>query len=293
MKRIFLKFIPILLLLTLVLCASACDTNKFWGYVTGEGIGSFDGEEDNSGLVYNQGTIEGANNSLADTIEEILPSVVDVTCTATYVPLYGKSWLMETRGSGVIIDEDEEYLYILGSYQTMYFPETAVGQNRQLYNLSGVQARVTFMDGEDCTATFLKFIPSADTGLIRVTKSDVTSDYTVATVPTTWALEEGDEIIAISNPLGVLGGTVTTGIVSAEREMQLNEYVTMEVLQTDAELTVNSGGILFTKSGRFVGVVYAKAVGEGIEGLNFAIPADNILEAYHTEGILEGIVIGE
>lgn len=294
MKKFLTKFIPLFLLVSLVVLWSACDASKLWGYMTGEGIGSFDGANDDSDLVYNQGTVEITQNPLADTIEEILPSVVNVTCTATYQSLFGNTQLSAITGSGVVIDEDEEYLYILISYQTMNFSKTVVAQHGQIYNLVGtITVGVSFMDGEDYGATFVKYLPSVDSGLLRVKKTVVTSEYEVATPPDSWNINDGEEIIAISNPLGVLGGTVTTGIVSAEREMELGDEQTMEVLQTDAEITVNSGGILFSKSGRLVGVVYAKAIGEGIEGLNFAIPIDNILDAYHSDGFLKGIKIGE
>lgn len=295
MKGFLSKFIPLLLLVALVMCVSACDAGKLWGYMTGEGIGDYEVAEDESDLVYNRGTVEITQNSLADTIEDILPSVVDISCSATYRPTYGfgSAQQFTMTGSGVVISEDENYIYILGSYQTMYFPQTKITQNGN-YSLYGmVTVVVTFMDGLQCQATFVKFIPTADTGLIKVDKSALGSEYEVATPPDSWSIKDGDEIIAISNPLGVLGGTVTTGIMSAERLMELSDELTIEVLQTDAEITVNSGGILFSTSGKLVGVVYAKAVGEGIEGLTFAIPVDNMLYAYHSEGFLEGVVIGE
>lgn len=293
MKRILTKIVPIFLLIALLITTSACDLGKLWGYITGESIGSFDGSNDDSDLVYNQGTIETTINPLADTIEDILPSVVDVTCTATYRQLLGSTKLFANTGSGVVIDEDEEYLYVLISYQTMYFPKTAVDQNGQILNFYGtITVGVKFMDGVDCGATFVKDMPSIDSGLLKVKKSDVVSEYKVATIPHSWLVKDGEEIIAVSNPLGVLGGTVTTGIVSAEREMEFSDELTMEVLQTDAELTVNSGGILFTKSGSLLGIVYAKAIGTGIEGLTFAIPLVNILDEYHSVGFLKDIVIG-
>lgn len=291
MKRIFTKIIPILLLLSIIFCFSGCDFEKLWGYVTGEGIGSFDGVDDDSDLVYNQGTVEGANNPLADTIDEVIPSVVDVVCSATYIPFVGNYKLVESIGSGVVIDEDDDYLYIVASYQSVYFAESTT-INGSTYHLNGVNAKVKFMDGVVADATYVALLPSADTGLLKVEKQGLTTNYNVAKLPSV-AIGEGDGLIAVSNPLGVLGGTVTTGIVSALRNMQLNDYVTMPIIQTDAEITVNSGGILFTFDGEFVGVIYAKAIGTGIEGLNFAIPVDKILDAYHQNGFLGEVVIGE
>ena len=291
MKSICKKLLPIILILVFVVTLTACDFDKFWGYVTGDGIGDFDGKNDTSQVVYNQGNIIQSSNPLADTIERILPSVVDITCTAVYLPAVGQSALVAIKGSGVIVDQDQEYLYIVGSYQSMYFEPTVLDENEKAYTLNGVQAKVTFMDGKVADATFVALIPSADTGLVKVKKTDALN-YPTATMPSSTSTLVGEEIITISNPLGILGGTVTTGIVSAERQMQLDEQVSMEVIQTDAEITVNSGGILFNKSGEFIGVVYAKAIGEGIEGLNFAIPTSSIIDAYHKKGFLTGLKVG-
>lgn len=291
MKKFLTKILPIVLIVALMLTLTACNLSKLWGYVTGESIGSFNGD-DNSDVVYNQGTIEVSPNPLADTIEVVMPSVVDVTCTATYIPSFGNSLLDEMTGSGVIVDEDDDYIYILGSYQSMYFPERAYGENRKLYTLNGVQARVTFFDGVVLDATFVAFFEEVDSGLVKVEKAMVSSQYSIAKLPEIYNVLDGEDVIAVSNPLGVLGGTVTTGIVSAKRNMVMSSNITMKVLQTDAELTVDSGGILFSSQGELLAIVYAKAVGEGIEGLTFAIPIDDILVAYHSEGFLESLVIG-
>lgn len=291
MKKVFTKIIPILLLLCIVFCFSGCDLEKFWGYVTGDSVGSFGGVDDDSDLVYNQGTIGSADNPLADTIEEVVPCVVDVVCDATYIPFVGNYKLIELIGSGVIIDADDEYVYVVASYQSVYFAES-MAIDGVTYHLNGVKAKVKFMDGVMVDATYVALLPSADTGLLKVKKDGLTSQYSIAKLPSE-AISEGDDLIAVSNPLGVLGGTVTTGIVSALRNMELNDYVTMPVIQTDAEITINSGGILFNFNGEFVGVIYAKAIGTGIEGLNFAIPVDKILDTYHQNGLLSGVVIGE
>ena len=84
----------------------------------------------------------------------------------------------------------------------------------------------------------------------------------------------GQTVIAIGNPLGQLGGTVTDGIISSlAREIQMEGGTTMTLLQTNAAVSPgNSGGGLFDLYGRLIGVVNAKSTGEGIEGISFAIP---------------------
>ena len=79
--------------------------------------------------------------------------------------------------------------------------------------------------------------------------------------------------MAIGNPLGELGGTVTAGIISAlDRSISIDGK-TMSLLQTDSSINPgNSGGGLFNQYGQLVGIVVAKSSGSDVEGLGFAIP---------------------
>ena len=89
----------------------------------------------------------------------------------------------------------------------------------------------------------------------------------------------GEKVVAIGNPLGQLGGTVTEGIVSAlNREITIDGKA-MTLLQTDASINPgNSGGGLFNDQGQLIGLVVAKSAGEDVEGLGFAIPINDVQE---------------
>jgi serine protease Do len=83
----------------------------------------------------------------------------------------------------------------------------------------------------------------------------------------------GDWVIAIGNPFG-LGGTATTGIVSARgRDIRSGPFD--DFLQVDAPINQgNSGGPLFDLSGRVIGVNTAiYSPNGGNVGIGFAIPA--------------------
>lgn len=84
----------------------------------------------------------------------------------------------------------------------------------------------------------------------------------------------GDWILAIGNPFG-LGGTVTTGIISA-RGRDLNSGPFDDYLQVDAPINRgNSGGPLFDLDGRVIGVNSAiYSPNGGNVGIGFAIPAN-------------------
>ncbi|GAB3244157.1 S1C family serine protease [Kineosporia babensis] len=86
----------------------------------------------------------------------------------------------------------------------------------------------------------------------------------------------GDPVLVLGSPLG-LGGTVTSGIVSAfrtedgEREMQFSAPISPG----------NSGGPVINLRGEVIGVSVAKYVTEGAEGLGFAIPAATLCNVLH------------
>ena len=85
--------------------------------------------------------------------------------------------------------------------------------------------------------------------------------------------EVGDWVLAIGNPFG-LGGTVTSGIISA-RARQINAGPYDDFLQTDASINRgNSGGPLFDMQGRVIGVNTAIfSPSGGSVGIGFAIPS--------------------
>lgn len=85
----------------------------------------------------------------------------------------------------------------------------------------------------------------------------------------------GDPVLAVGSPLG-LGGTVSSGIVSAYRSEDGVEY-----LQFSAAISPgSSGGPVVDASGRVVAVSVAKYVGSGAEGLSFAIPVARVCDSF-------------
>lgn len=82
--------------------------------------------------------------------------------------------------------------------------------------------------------------------------------------------------MAIGNPLGKdFLGSVTTGVISAVNR-KLDEGK-ISYIQTDAAINQgNSGGPLVNSRGQVIGINTAKIGQNGVEGLGFAIPIDDV-----------------
>lgn len=117
--------------------------------------------------------------------------------------------------------------------------------------------------------------------------------FSVAALGSSDALRKGDSVAAIGNALGG-GQRVTQGIVSAlGLDIRIPNPATgqgldLYVLQTDAAVNRgNSGGPLINRYGEVVGIITAKFMGQGVEGMGYVLPMDNIrdlLEELREEG---------
>jgi S1-C subfamily serine protease len=140
------------------------------------------------------------------------------------------------------------------------------------------EVEVSFSNGEEMDAEVVGRDPSTDIAVLRVDAD------TLALRPlklgNSDALEVGDEVVAIGNPLGY-ERTMTAGIVSAlGRVIEApNEFAIDEVIQTDAPVnTGNSGGPLLNAAGQVVGVntQIATAGSPGNIGIGFAVPINTV-----------------
>jgi len=132
------------------------------------------------------------------------------------------------------------------------------------------EIQVTLHDDTVLQAELVGSDPLTDLALLRV-KTD--KPLPAARFGNSNALRIGDWVMAIGNPFG-LGGTVTTGILSA-RARDINQGPYDEFLQTDASINRgNSGGPLFNMAGEVVGINTAifSPTGGSI-GIGFAVPS--------------------
>src|SRR3954454_23682704 len=132
------------------------------------------------------------------------------------------------------------------------------------------EIQVTLPDDTVLQAELVGADPLTDLALLRV-KTD--KPLPAARFGDSNALRIGDWVMAIGNPFG-LGGTVTTGILSA-RARDINQGPYDEFLQTDASINRgNSGGPLFNMAGEVVGINTAIfSPSGGSIGIGFAVPS--------------------
>ena len=142
---------------------------------------------------------------------------------------------------------------------------------------------VTLKSGKEYKATIVGGDSENDIAVIKINATGLTA----ATYGDSSSLSVGSEVVAIGNPLGTLGGTATTGILSAtDRELTV-EGKTLNLLQTDASINPgNSGGGLFDAYGNLIGIVESKSTGSDVEGLGFALPVNKVAKVAKT--IIEG-----
>ncbi|MDL2237100.1 trypsin-like peptidase domain-containing protein [Christensenellaceae bacterium OttesenSCG-928-K19] len=212
----------------------------------------------------------GETNSVATVAGKASASVVEITTEyMTTQPFVGEA-VSEGAGSGVIFSEDG---YII--------------TNNHVID-GAAQITVTLSDGTEYAAELIGTDAKTDLAVIKIEASGLLA----AEFADSSALTVGELAVAIGNPLGELGGTVTSGIVSAaERDITI-EGEAMTLIQTSAAVNPgNSGGGLFNGEGQLIGIVNSKLSGENIEGLAFAIPSNTVREII-AEIIENGYVTG-
>jgi|GEM_PF-70245 trypsin-like serine proteases, typically periplasmic, contain C-terminal PDZ domain len=197
------------------------------------------------------------NYNVANVVQAVADTVVEIVTEQVSTNSIFGQYISTGAGSGVILTEDG---YIVTCAHVIEGATTV---------------KVTLTDGTSYDATVVGSDTQTDIALIKIEATGLTS----AVIGDSDTLVVGEPAIAIGNPLGELGGTTTSGIISAlEREVTI-DGTTYKLLQTNAAINPgNSGGALFDNNGNLIGIVNAKESGTAIEGLGFAIPINDAME---------------
>jgi serine protease Do len=218
-------------------------------------------------------TVEGTGVAMdvSDIVESAMPCIVAITnMTETeYRTWFGQSYTQEEdyAGSGIIVSDDDDYLYIATNNHVVDGAKTLT---------------VQFCDDSTATAEVKGASATNDLAVVQVAKNDI-EDSTKAEIKIAKINDDGNEkvgepVIAIGNALGY-GQSVTSGIISAlNREVSAEDSSTGEtyastVTQTDASINPgNSGGALLNIKGEVIGINSSKMGGDYVDGVGFAIP---------------------
>ena len=190
-----------------------------------------------------------------------LAQVVGVNSEKT-TNIFGQPTSLPVSGSGFVISEDG---YILTNYHVI---EYAV-----LYDFD---LTVMFSDGKEYEAKIIGYEEQNDVAVIKIDATGLS--------PVTFAdsdnMNVGDWVYPVGNPLGELSYSMTYGIISAlDRVISTDNSTRINMFQIDAAVNKgNSGGPVYNEYGEVLGIVTAKYSDEGVEGLGFAIPINDVLD---------------
>jgi serine protease Do len=185
----------------------------------------------------------GTGDSFAAVIAQVEPKIVRIDCTVTGGLDSGSGTIVDARG------------YILTNAHVV----------------AGATAiKVTLKDGTILAATVIHSDTALDMAVIKLTSTR--TDFPVITLGTMSDFALGDEIVAGGFPMGTsLPGpaSFTQGIVSALRTYGGSPWIQIDVAVNPG----NSGGCLFTETGKMIGIPSAGIDdGSDFEDINLAIP---------------------
>lgn len=189
--------------------------------------------------------------------KEVKQSVVEIYTESVSYATRDVSLVSGGAGSGVIIATDG---YILTAYHVVEDAE---------------QVKVRLYNGEEFTAEWVKGDKYTDLAIVKINAKTLNS----APVGNSNQLLSGEEIVAIGNPFGSLGGTVTCGNVSAvNRTIDDSNGRLENMLQLSCALNPgDSGGGIFDMYGALVGIINARGVGSYGNNIAFASPISDAL----------------
>ena len=222
----------------------------------------------------------GGPGSFADLTEQLAPAVVNISTRqrvqvkatnpfagTPFADLFGggRNQGPQTReaqslGSGFIISAD-------GYVVTNNHVVAPNGRNGEIESIT-----VNMPDGKEYPAKLIGRDAASD---LAVLKMDAKKTFPFVKFGDSSSARVGDWVLAIGNPFG-LGGTVTSGIISAVYRNTGSNTAYDRYIQTDASINRgNSGGPMFDMKGQVIGINNAifSPTG-GSVGIGFAIPSE-------------------
>ena len=196
--------------------------------------------------------------TMAEVYAANVNSVVSINVSST-TNYFGQQVETAASGTGFFITQDG---YILTNYHVVKGASTV---------------KVTLYSGETYDASVIGGDEDYDIAVIKI---DVTGASAVV-LGDSGALNIGESVAAIGNPLGELTFSMTEGIVSCVNRAVNIDGTPFNMIQIDCSINPgNSGGPLFNSYGEVVGIVSAKYSSYSnttVEGIGFAIPINDVI----------------
>ncbi|MCL2357303.1 MAG: trypsin-like peptidase domain-containing protein [Defluviitaleaceae bacterium] len=191
--------------------------------------------------------------SLPELFDGANPAVVAISTEITGRNAFGMTVTRPSAGSGFLISNDG----------------FIVTNEHVIENARSIM--VLMYDGRELPATVIGSDIDSDIAIIKIDGTN----FPFLTFGDSDAVRVGEQVAAIGNPLGELANSMTVGYISALNRDIYIEGTSRNKIQTDAAINRgNSGGPLLNLHGEVVGVISAKSTGLDVEGLGFAIPAN-------------------
>ncbi len=194
---------------------------------------------------------------IVDAAEEVSPAVIGIVNSRSLYDMFGREYVRDTSGSGVIITSDG---YIVTNNHVV------AGDSRKL--------TVFLADGRTMDAKIVGTDPATDLAVVKIDGDNLPT----AVFGDSDSLKPGQLAIAIGNPLGMeFNRSVTVGVISGlDRVLSIGDGY-MRLIQTDAVINPgNSGGPLINAYAQVIGLNSAKLDVPAVEGMGFAIPSNQV-----------------
>jgi len=222
--------------------------------------------------------VEGAPASFADLTQQLQPAVVNIATRQSVEvnrnPFAGTPFaeLFNRRGGNEPQRREAQSLgsgFIISADGFVVTNNHVVAPNNRA---TLEEITVTMPDGREYEAELIGADPASDLAVLKISSNET---FPFVQFGDSSAARVGDWVVAIGNPFG-LGGTVTSGIVSAVYRNTGQGGAYDRYIQTDASINRgNSGGPLFDMRGNVIGINNAIfSPSGGSVGIGFAIPAE-------------------
>lgn len=223
--------------------------------------------------------VEGAPASFADLTEQLQPAVVNIATRQSVEvnrnPFAGTPFaeLFNRRGGGNQPQRREAQS--LGSGFIISADGYVVTNNHVVSPDNRARLEeitITMPDGTEYEADLVGADAASDLAVLKIRSNNT---FPFVEFGDSSQTRVGEWVVAIGNPFG-LGGTVTSGIVSAVYRNTGQGGAYDRYIQTDASINRgNSGGPLFDMRGNVIGINNAIfSPSGGSVGIGFAIPAE-------------------